>query len=214
MIFTKGIYIEEIKRRINGGNPSAPSRFKEEDITILLGHCINARIKADFITNTLAMGETIPEGSQYATYMDDTAISVYKYGAAFSAIDLPAMPVKLMRDMGVALVCLNGDIDNPFIPMQNGLHAYLIRQKMINELLGQIGYTQAGKQLIFTQDLTAGGPVKVMLQLLVADIFMLDDYDPLPITADMQSDLVEEVVAKLSRAPMQDKRNDVTTVVE
>lgn len=212
MFITKYMLIEQIKRRLNGGNPSAPKKFWDEDILLLMGQCINARLKADNLTTTLAMGETIPEGLTMMTYDGDNALPVEQYGYCYSSCTLPCMPVKLMRDMGVFHVSRDKDEANPFIYIQPGLWPYVIKQKLINDLLGQIGYTPNGNKIIFYKDLVAESIDKVMVKLIVADVFSLGDFDPLPITAEMQSDIVEEVFQKLVNKPPQDKRNDVTTV--
>ena len=215
-MITKYILIEQIVRRLNGGNASSPATAWDEEIALAIGQAINARLKADYITNTLAMGETIPEGVTMVTYTGANALPVTQYGN-FSICKLPCMPVKLMRDMGVYHVSRDGDEGNPFIPVQSGLYAYYSRQKMINELLGQVGYTPGydstnGPYILFYTDLTAQSVSNVMVKLIVADVFSLGDHDPLPITAEMQSDIIDEVEKRLSRKVQQDKINDTTTV--
>lgn len=206
---TKGMITEQVRRRLNGGNISAPAAFKDEDIALALGQSINKRLKADYLGGTLQMGETIPEGSALMTYEGDNALAVVPYSDVSMAV-LPARPVKLMRDLGIFHVSRDGDHANPFIPTQPGQRAMYQNQPLSNDLLGQICYEPNGDKIVFDQDITAQGISKVMVKLIMADVFSLGDYDPLPITADMEADIVTELVNTLGPKPPVDKIDDPT----
>ena len=209
-MITRGLLISIIKRRLNDGNPSSASSFKDEDIAAAIGQVINAKLKADYIGTTLNSGETIPEGTTLLTYTGATALPVYKYGNT-SAATLPALPVKLPRDMGLFHVSRDSDEGNPFIPTQAGQFALYSKLNVINVLLGQIGYQQNGYKIVFDQDISQTIPT-VMVKLMVADVLSLGDYDPLPITPEMESEVCMMVEQILTKKVMQDKVDDPSAV--
>ena len=93
-------------------------------------------------------------------------------------------------------------------PGQYGLVAAL---PGISDFLGQIGYETVGNQAIFHRDITIDGITAVYMRLVVMDLSKYDDYAPLPIPADMESVVVEELYKQF--APVQatpaDKINDL-----
>ena len=88
-----------------------------------------------------------------------------------------------------------------FIPVQGGQIAIIKSQPLISELMGHVGYWVIGKDVIFHKDISLNGVVKVSMNLVVFDIAKYGDYDPLPIPADMEEQIINEIMKAL--APVQ-----------
>lgn len=84
-----------------------------------------------------------------------------------------------------------------FIPIPAGLQQMLKGEPLLSNLLGQIGYEAHGKDIIFTSDITVLGINYVQARLIVADVSTLGDFDLLPIPADMEIDIIKEVLGLL-----------------
>lgn len=96
-----------------------------------------------------------------------------------------------------------------FIPLQAGQAAHIIQQKLINSLLGQIGYeAPRDGYIIFTEDLLARAiPIPyVDMQLVVMDFDKYSDYDMLPLSADMAEEVVQLTYQKLLATPPQESK--------
>jgi hypothetical protein len=208
-IVTKIYLMEQVRSLLNGGDPSIAAKYEPRIILSHLQSAINKRLKAEYFGVTAPGGDTIPDGLILASY-DNVEVEAYKDR---SRAQLPAMPVKLPRNMGVYHVSLTNDLDNPMIPLGSGQFAYVAAQNLINELLGQVGYEIADGWVIFAEDLTARTvPVTaVFMRLVVADFDHYADYDMLPMSADMAADVVTEVAQMLLQTPEPDKRVDSTT---
>lgn len=103
---------------------------------------------------------------------------------------------------------------NQYIPLQSGQSFFIKEQKLINNLLGIVGYEVRDGYAIFTEDITdvAGANThSVDMQLVVMDFDKYDDYDMLPLTADMAAQVIQEVVSLLLQTPPPDKRVDSMT---
>ncbi len=85
-----------------------------------------------------------------------------------------------------------------FIPIPRGQMNMLLDQPLISDLLGQVGYELRDRgRILFTKDLTAQSP-KVMtvdIELVVADFSQFSDDDLLPLDADLEAKVLNEVVA-------------------
>lgn len=98
-----------------------------------------------------------------------------------------------------------------FIPVQQGQSAYIKEQKLINNLMGLVGYEISGDgYVIFTEDITASCPA-VDMQLVVMDFDHYSDFDLLPMTADMAAEVVQAVSLMLLQAPQTDLKVDSIT---
>jgi hypothetical protein len=67
-------------------------------------------------------------------------------------------------------------------------------------LLGQIGYEVDGLNVVYTSDIrnAPASITSVCMKLLVTDPTTLGDYDILPIPADMEQDVITQVIQTLS----------------
>lgn len=176
---------------IKGGLQSAGSSVKIQDVKEAAKQVINTLLKVSYVNETLADGERVPDGSVIASY-DNVAVSAYK---GVSKCTLPAIPIKLPRNIGVYHISKTNDPFNPFIPIPSGMYSALTTEPLISDLLGDIGYEVNGSEVIFTKDLTAESPAvtSVFIRLVVYDLDKYGDYDLLPIPADMEFEVVRQV---------------------
>lgn len=98
---------------------------------------------------------------------------------------------------------------NSFIPIQTGQSQFIATQgNLLNNLLGQIGYEVENGSVVFTEDITALGINNVMMKLVVMDLSKFSDYDILPIGADMEAIIVQNLFKLFSAQMPTDKIND------
>ena len=208
-VVTKYYLTEQVREQLAGGDPSAGAKFEPRLVMAYISQAVNKRLKTEYFSVTLPSDETIPESLVLATY-DNVAVTTYKDR---SRAKLPVMPIALRRNMEIFHVSLTNDLDNPFIPLQNGQFAFVKTQNLINALLGQVGYEYADGYVIFTEDLSARAvPVtEVLIRLVVSDFDHYSDYDILPLQADMAADIIRDTVAALTAAPPKDGRVDSRT---
>lgn len=199
---TKYTLMEQVRQLVSG-NPAAADKFEQRSVLMYLQQAVNKKLRTEYFATTLPSGDTIPEGYVLASY-DNVPVVAYKDR---SRSQLPAMPVRLIRGLGVFHISLTNDLDNPFIPLQSGQNALVKKQSLINSLLGQVGYEVADGYAIYTEDLTARAvPItSVFMRLVVMDFDKYSDYDLLPLTAEMASDIVLEVYQLLSGVREQNK---------
>lgn len=97
-----------------------------------------------------------------------------------------------------------------FIPIQAGQSQFLTSMDpIINNLLGQVGYEIHEGYAIFTEDITKTLQVNnVMMQLVVMDLSKYTDFDILPIGADLEAAIIEEVFMLFAKQLPTDKVND------
>lgn len=194
---TIGKITEQAKRLIKGGNPSVGSNVWSEEIAEYIGQCVNKMLKAEQFNVTMAAGETIPAGLMLATYEN---IPVEKYKNS-SRAKLPAAPINLPRNMGLYFV---GTDDCEYIPLQPGQRRMIATQSLLNELLG-VTYEPENGYAVFSKDLS---DKEVSMKLVVMDIGKYGSHELLPISADMEKDVIDMVVARFSNELRPDKVED------
>lgn len=209
MSTTRYKLIEQIRRRIATGDPSSAFTPAVEEIREAINQVINSTLKTQFYTETLAGGETIPEGHVLA-YYENVAVTTWN---GISKSVLPAFPVKLPRNMGVYTITKTNDPFTSFIPVPTGQISFVQAQRGMSDLLGQIGYEVRGKEVWYNKDLLAQSPAvtAVNMQLVVMDISRYNDYEPLPVQADMEELIIEQVAAKWMGQAKKPQVNDTTT---
>ena len=144
-----------------------------------------------------------------ATYEN---IAVVPYGSKSKAV-LPAMPVRLPRNMGVFEINIPFSAPDTnttilFIPLQGGQISLIAGQKILSELLGHVGYEVRGSEVVFHKDITIDGIGEVNMRLILADIGIYGEYDTLPISTDMEMQIVEDLIKQFAPAPEADKASD------
>lgn len=194
---------EQVLRRLNGGNSTAAQIQHLVEIKESVKQHINQLLKVEYYNEVLPTGETIPDGCVLATY-DEVEVVAWR---EVSKSVLPAIPVRLPRNMGVFHIGKTGEAFDGFIPMKMGVFSQVKQQRLISDVLGQIGYEVQGKEVVYSKNLLAIDPMieEVTMRLIVSDINIVGDYDLLPINADMEKIVVDGVYAIYAPEPQKPK---------
>lgn len=163
----------------NGFNDEIDVRL----IDVLVEQSINRFLKVQVVNNIKAGNIEIPTCN----------IIEYTLTPASNTITLPVFPMTLAMDMGVWKVSL----------ISNGVAMIPINSTMSNVyggtnasyLEGQTGYTVKGNKIKFTT--TVSAPVAV--ELLVSDFSTTGETDPLPVSPDIEADVVSDVLERISQ---------------
>lgn len=190
MASTKKILAEQVMYALGAGWPDIAAAVQEEDLYKRIEQKVNAKAKLQHFAQTLASGETIPDGLFLATY---EGVAVTSSGDRAKAT-LPVKPVSLPRNLGIYNVYDERYPDQPFIPLQRGQMALLRSDALLNDLIGDVGYEPKNEEIIFTKDIALLGVSEVVMELVVFDISQFSITQPLPIPADMEDELVREMV--------------------
>lgn len=206
MAKSKYLLSEQLRRMLASGDPASSFMPEPEELKLAIEQAINTLTKAQFFGETLAGGETTPEGCVLAEY-EDVAVTTVN---GLSECELPAIPVKLPRNMGVYHVGPANTPDCQYIPIPLGQINFVDSQRGMSTLLDQVGYSVKGKRLQFTEDLSGLSPAvtAVDLQLVVMDMSKYNDYETLPINADMEQQVVEMVYNQFAKNPRKMNIND------
>lgn len=179
---------------IKGGNYSVSSNVDIRSVMELVGQVINTKLKAEFYGPHISAGEVNANGMVYATY---PKIPVEVEGG-YAKIKLPVMPVKLLKNMGLYQITKEGDMlgEYRFLPVANGLWPLIKAGGMgiTAKSLKHICYVNEGLDVWFTENIKElHGIDNCRVKLVVNDSRSLSEFDPLPIPADMEADVVIEV---------------------
>jgi hypothetical protein len=115
-------------------------------------------------------------------------------------ITLPAIPLNLPLDMGIWAITAPSQPLAPYIPLP-AQDVIVFQGTNVSYLENQIGYYLQGKRVYFTKDitLTANGTVtSVNVQLLVMDFREFADDEMLPISPEVEMDVINDVMVTLS----------------
>jgi len=193
---------------IEGGDPAAASSISYNELKAYCAAIINRLLKTEYFSVNSKIGETIQNGTVLGLYEN---IDVVPYGGGRSKSTLPAKPLNLPRNMGVFSVFLMDEPDKEFIPLQMGQFNLLKSQRMINGLLGQIGFEVYGLEVIYSKDLTQIFPnKKVAMRLAILDPEQYGDYDILPLPPEYETQIIEEVFKLYMQQPTAGKIVDAT----
>ena len=139
----------------------------------------------------MAGGETIPAGTMLARYGEGATKIRATTAGKVCRVTLPAMPINLPRNMGIFHVGPISDPDCEYIPMQAGQQGQVRKLVGMSTLLGQVGYWPVGNELFFTKDVSNED---LLIILAIMDISKYDNYQQLPITEDMELEVIEAAV--------------------
>lgn len=200
---TKKQISDSVLFKLAGGLPDSGFPVDERDIWAAINRRVNAMFKFQQLTVNLPSGETIPENLHTATY---EGIAVSRSSNGRSKCTLPVMPVSLPKAMGIVEICpvLNitesGDktLGDPIIPLQQGQDFLLKSDTLLNDLMGQWGYTPSGATITFTKDLTTYGVSMVDMKLVVFEMSNYGLTDTLPIPADYLQQLETELIQEFA----------------
>jgi uncharacterized protein YkuJ len=201
--------VESVRSLQEGGDTPNASKFEQNEVKIAVIQVINSLIKSQHLTEEMAGGEQIPDGTVLGEY-DNVAVESYK---GVSRATLPAMPVKMSYNIGIFHVSRTDDIVNGFIPFQAGQMQMISGEPLISDVLGQIFYEPRGKYIVFGRDITVGDSEtainEVYMLLAVKDISLYSDWEMLPISADMESAVIQGTFEYLSNQQRANKKVDV-----
>ena len=202
--------VEIIRTLQEGGDTPNAAKFEQNEVKIAVIQVINSMIKSQHLTEEMAGGEQIPDGTILTEY-DNVAVESYK---GVSRAILPIMPVKIgNRNIGVFHVSKTDDIINGFIPFRTGELQMIGEEPFISDILGQVGYEVRGKYLVFNKDITANDSDyainEVYMLLAVKDVSLYSDWEMLPISSDMESQVIQNTFQYLSNMQPANKKVDV-----
>lgn len=206
MATTKYKIAEQVILMLTGSNPGVANNYDMGAIKTAIEQRINTMLKMEYFPMVGAFNENIPNGASVATYDN---ISVSSSGISSATAILPAMPVRLPRSIGVFQI-INPETGIEYIPLEMGQRSLLQSQPLINDIMGQVGYEVYGKNIVFSKNIAQLGVPVVTIRLVVLDMSQYDDWDLLPIPADMESQVIEQVYKLFMTQPPADYLVDST----
>lgn len=201
---TKYRIAEQIQRLLNG-NPVVSGRFNLHEIKLLVAQVANQLLKADHFAVNMPEGDTIPTNCMVYTY-DNVPVTTYK--TTLSKATLPSIPIGLPRNMGVLHVSKIDAIEEPFVPIPTSMYGIIKPQDLLGELSGLIGYEVVGKDVIFTKNLPGMSVNSVYIRLVGVDLSTVSDYETLPLTADLEAQVITQVYNILVQTPAGNNKLD------
>lgn len=204
MASTIGRISEQIQRIVSGGDPASTQRVTLPEIRIAIGQVLNRLLKMERLVN-YSEGDRSPVVDVSIAEYDNVAVTTYK---DTSICTLPVVPLHLTRGRGVWHVSKTDSPHDPFIPLQPGQWALVKSQRLLGDLNELIGYEIRGTNLIFTENLPGQSINSVLIRLLVNDFDSYSETDILPIPADMEMTVIEEVLKLLGAWQASDKKVD------
>lgn len=198
--------ISEQVQRLLKGNPVIEARVHINDVKLLVEQVANQMLKADYFAMSLPEGDTVPNNCMIYTY-DSVPVTTYK--TTLSKCTLPSIPLSLPKNMGVFHISKTDDINNPFIPVPSGMYGIVKPQELLGDLSGLISYEVFGSTVVFNKNLPALSINNVLIRLIGMDMSTLTDYDLLPLSSDMEAQIVDTVFKILVQAPPADRGPNV-----
>ncbi len=202
---TKGRLAEEILLLLSGGRIGVATKFHINEIKISLCQVANQLLKMEYFSTLTPLQEFIPNGAAIATYENNLVVQ----WSNTSKTVLPAMPLRLPRNLGVYQVFAQSDYFTEFIPLQLGEASIIRSQGLVSALSGFTGYEVSGLDVIFTQDLTLPNTlVYVTVRLVILDFSQYGDWDPLPLAPEQEWEIKQQVYKLYMNEQIPDKLID------
>lgn len=195
-MITKRKLADQVLYRYYGGEPDVAGPVQHPDVYVALEQKINGLFKLHQLDTNLPSGEMIPEGAMIGVYEGNTVVSENEVSYAL----VPIQPISLPKDMGIMLVYDPNYSDMPFIPLRRGQTALLRTDNLLSSVMGQISYTPSHnmKRVYFNKDLTTLGIDEITMEICVFDLSLYNETSELPIPADMEERLVNELYLQFS----------------
>lgn len=210
---TKYKLAEQVLNLINGGRTKAATEVRIEYVMEYIQQTINSLYKQDQFSVNLANGETIPSSLMLTTYDNGGVGYTPVQYKGVSKVSLPVMPISLPKGLGVFEISYIGDYNVPFIPIQPGQQGLLRTEKLINALFSQVAYEVNGSTVIFNQDITPAAK-NVMFKLVTMDFSAYSDYDMIPLSSDMESEVIQSAFKLFSAQMPSVKVDDPSTLLK
>ena len=185
--------IERVRRILSGGFPSNRDRVRDAEIRKHLESAMNRLLKTEILNTTFNIdGATIPDGIVIATYenlpvtggLNDTCV-----------VQMPVTPMYLPEGMGLFSIYPSSYPELEFIPIPSGQYYILQQIKEVNSLLGRVPYNWDGKKVTIYRNIIGDGMFTVDMKLSVADLSVLEDNDPLPLSPELEEQAIQAVVS-------------------
>ena len=195
---TKNILSEQIQRIyarfIDKENLSDVIDTRE--INLLVNQSINKVLKLQVADSFKAGLVDVPK----CNLLEYTCAVTADAGNNRSYITLPAIPLTLPMDMGIWSIAAATGAMTPYIPIP-AQDVLVFQGANLSYLEGKIGYYLQGKKVYFTKNITlaANGTVtSVVVNLLVMDFSQIGDNDVLPISPEVESAIIDDVLQTIS----------------
>jgi hypothetical protein len=195
---TKAILSEQCQRLyarfLNKDNPSDVISIPE--VMLLVSQAINKILKLEVAESFKAGLVDIPKCSLIQYTASVTADAPNNR----SSITLPVIPLTLPLDMGIWNIAASGAAMTPYIPIPSQ-DVLVFQGANLSYLEGQTGYYVQGKKVFFTKDLTLAGNgsiSSVIINILASDFSQFADNDMLPISPEVESAVITEVLNIIS----------------
>ena len=195
---TKNILAEQIQRLyarfIDKDNVSDVIDLRE--VKLLLAQSINKVLKLQVSESFKAGQVDVPKCS----LIEYTCAVTSDSDNSRSYITLPAIPLTLPLDMGIWSIAASNAALTPYIPIP-AQDIIVFQGTNVSALEQQVGYYVQGKKVYFTKDITlsANGTItSVIVNLLVSDFSQIGDTDLLPISPEVESTVIEDVLNTIS----------------
>jgi len=167
------------------------------EVRFLVEQSLNKVLKIQTAENFKAGSYEIPRASLLTKSCPVTSESP---GLNRAYITLPAIPLNLPLDMGIWAITAPSQPFAPYIPLP-AQDVIVFQGTNVSYLENQIGYYLQGKKVYFTKDITLTTNVTVTsvdVQLLVMDFRELADDEMLPISPEVEMDVINDVMLTLS----------------
>ena len=195
---TKTILAEQIQRLyarfLDKDNPSDVIDLRE--VILLINQSINKVLKLQVAESFKAGMIDVPK----CNLIEYTCAVTAETGNNRSYITLPAIPLTLPMDMGIWSIAGATGAMTPYIPIP-AQDVLVFQGANLSYLEGKIGYYLQGKKIYFTKNitLTANGSVtSVVVNLLTMDFGQFGDNDMLPISPEVESAIIADVLETIS----------------
>lgn len=195
---TKNILAEQIQRLyarfLDKDNPSDVIDLRE--VKLLINQSINKVLKLQVADSFKAGMVDVPK----CNLIEYTCAVTAETGNNRSYITLPAIPLTLPMDMGIWSIAAATGAMTPYIPIP-AQDVLVFQGANLSYLEGKIGYYLQGKKVYFTKNitLTANGTVtSVVVNLLVSDFGVITDTEALPISPEVESAIIDDVLQIIS----------------
>ena len=199
MATTKNKLAEQIQRIyarfLDKDNPSDVIDIRE--VKLLVEQSINKVLKLQVAESFNAGYVDIPK----CNLIQHTRSVTSDPDNARAYITLPAIPLSLPMDMGIWSISALTAAATPYLPIPSQdilVFGTLATGTNLSYLEGQVGYYLQGTKVYFTKNITLAGNgsiSSVLVNLLVCDFTQLGDNDLLPISPDVESAVITEVLS-------------------
>lgn len=200
---TLKLLTERIRLILSGGYPSASDRVQDNAIShAIISACGRQLALSSLSVNYNMDGAGIPDGAMVATYYNRPVI---RGNGSYCRVALPAVPMNMPERIGVFAIYPSGRPEEAFMFIPPALLNVWKGNKVLNPI-DTIMFTWENKYADVYSDLIGAGIHEVDMKLCVADIAQQGDYDPLPISPDMELQVIEDVLKIFGLEPLTDRK--------